>query len=348
MEFTVQQVAGLLNGEIEGDSRRIIKGLAKIQEATATDIVFLANMLYEPYAYTTKAAAIIVNKDFVPKKQINATLIRVDDAYVAFSQLLNEYQKLMQTTSKKVGIEQPCYISPSAQLGSDIYVGAFAYIGQGVKIGNGVKVYPQVHIGDNTVIGDNTILYPGVKIYHNCTIGKNCTIHAGAVIGSDGFGFAPQADGTYIAVPQVGSVIIEDNVDIGANTVIDRATMGETIIHSGVKLDNLIQVAHNVRIGKNTVIASQTGISGSTEIGENCMIAGQVGFAGHIKVANRTNIGAQAGVMKSIKEENQVLVGSPVIDVKDYMKSFAIFKKLPEMAKRLDAIEKIVTQKPQQ
>jgi UDP-3-O-[3-hydroxymyristoyl] glucosamine N-acyltransferase len=348
MEFTVQQVAGLLNGEIEGDSRRIIKGLAKIQEATATDIVFLANMLYEPYAYTTEAAAIIVNKDFVPKKEINATLIRVEDAYVAFSQLLSEYQKMMQAAGVKIGIEQPSYIAPSAQIGSDVYVGAFAYIGHGVKIGRNVKIYPQVHIGDNTVIGDNTTIYAGAKIYHNCTIGNNCTIHSGAVIGSDGFGFAPQADGTYVAVPQVGSVVIEDNVDIGANTVIDRATMGETIIHSGVKLDNLIQVAHNVKIGKNTVIAALTGISGSTEIGESCMIAGQVGFAGHIKVANRTNIGAQAGIIKSIKEENQVLVGSPVIDVKDYMRSFAVFKKLPEMVKRLEAIEKTIANKSQE
>lgn len=348
MEFTVQQVAELLNGEIEGDSRRIIKGLAKIQEATATDIVFLANMLYEPYAYTTQAAAIIVNKDFVPKKPISATLVRVDDAYVAFSRLLNEYQKMTQPADVKVGIEQPCFIAPSAQTGNNVYIGAFAYIGHNVKLGNNVKIYPQTYIGDNTVIGDNTIIYAGVKIYHNCSVGSNCTIHAGAVIGSDGFGFAPQADGTYVAVPQLGSVVIEDNVDIGANTVIDRATIGETLIRSGVKLDNLIQVAHNVKIGKNTVIAALTGISGSTEIGENCMIAGQVGFAGHIKVANRTNIGAQAGVMKSIKEENQVLVGSPVLDVKDYMKSFAVFKKLPEMMKRLDAIERTINQKPQQ
>ncbi|MCS6967030.1 MAG: UDP-3-O-(3-hydroxymyristoyl)glucosamine N-acyltransferase [Cytophagales bacterium] len=348
MEFTVQQVAALLNGEIEGDSQRLIKGLAKIQEASPTDIVFLANMLYEPYAYTTQAAAIIVNKDFVPRKKINATLIRVEDAYVAFSKLLGEYNKLTQSSEVKAGIEQPCYIAASASIGENVYIGAFAYIGQNVKIGDNTKVYPHVYIGDNTTIGNNTTIYAGVKIYHNCVIGNNCTIHAGAVIGSDGFGFAPQADGTYIAVPQVGNVVIEDNVDIGANTTIDRATMGETLIQCGVKLDNLIQVAHNVKIGKNTVIAALTGISGSTEIGNNCVIAGQVGFAGHLKVANRTTIGAQAGVIKSIKEENQTLIGSPVLDIKDFMRSFAIFKRLPEIAKRLDALEKIIANNSKQ
>ena len=338
MEFTVQQVAHILKGEVKGDNQRKISNLAKIQEGKDGDICFLSNPKYESYLYTTEASAVIVNKDFEPRKEYSPSLILVEDAYTAFSVLLDEYVKI--TNFAKKGIEQPSYMGKNVSHGEGLYLGAFAYLGNNVKLGENVKIYPHVYIGDNVVIGDNTILYAGVKVYADCKIGSRCTIHAGAVIGSDGFGFAPQSDGTYKAIPQVGNVIVKDNVDIGANTTIDRAMMGSTVIHEGVKLDNLIQIAHNVEVGKNTVIASHTGISGSTTIGENCIIAGQVGMVGHIHIANRTTIGAQAGITKAVETEGTTLLGSPAIDHREQLKIFVLSKKLPEFKKRIEALEK--------
>ena len=338
MQFTVKQIAHLLNGEVQGNESLIISKLAKIEEGNQGDISFLANPKYESFIYTTKASAVIVSRDFEPKKNLSTTLIVVENAYNSFTQLLEEYQKILNFS--KIGIEQPVYVGEGTVIGKEIYQGAFSYIGKNAKIGNNVKIYPQVHIGDNVVVGDNTILYAGVKIYSNAEIGSHCTIHAGAIIGSDGFGFAPQPDGTYKTIPQLGNVVIEDNVSIGANTTIDCATMGSTIIRQGAKIDNLVQIAHNVEVGKNTVIASQAGIAGSTSIGDNCVIAGQVGFAGHITIANGTKIGAQAGISKSIKKENTTLTGSPAYDINDYLRSVAIFRKLPQLEKQVRALEK--------
>jgi UDP-3-O-[3-hydroxymyristoyl] glucosamine N-acyltransferase len=339
MEFTVQQIAGILKGEISGDASRKINMLAKIQDAKPGQIAFLSNPKYEQYLYTTQASAVIVKKDIDLKKGIDATLILVDDPYLSFTVLLEEYHKL--TNFQKVGIEQPSFIGENSVAGDLIYRGAFSYIGSNVKIGNNVKIHPHVYIGNNSVINDNCIFHSGVKIYAGTQIGKNCTIHANTVIGSDGFGFAPQADGTYKTIPQMGHVIIEDNVSIGGNTVIDCATLfgDATLIREGVKLDNLIQIAHNVEVGKNTVIAAQTGVSGSTKIGENCIIAGQVGIAGHLVIANRTGIGAQAGIGKSINKEGSKIMGSPAFDVKAYYKSYAIFKKLPSLNEQLQELQ---------
>lgn len=340
MEFTVQQVAAMLGGEVKGNGNDKIKMLAKIQDAKVGQLAFLSNPKYEQYIYTTQASAVIVKKDFVARKEISASLILVDDPYSSFTALLEEYHKLI--TFQKTGVEQPSFISESAQTGSNIYRGAFSYIGNNVKIGDNVKIYPQAYIGDNVVIGNNSVIHTGVKIYADTKIGNNCVIHAGTVLGSDGFGFAPQEDGTYKTIPQLGNVILEDNVTIGANTVVDCATMfgDATVIRKGVKMDNLIQIAHNVEIGKNTVIAAQAGISGSTKLGENCIIAGQVGIAGHLVIANNTSLGAQAGVSKSIKEEGQKLIGYPVFDVKEYFRSYAVFKQLPDLNHRLRELEK--------
>jgi UDP-3-O-[3-hydroxymyristoyl] glucosamine N-acyltransferase len=338
MQFTVQQVAQILGGEIEGDAQALISNLGKIQEAKSGDIAFLANPKYENFIYTTQATAVIVSKDFQPKQHVSATLIRVTDAYSAFSKLLETYEKMI--LSDKKGKENPCFIHETATLGEETYVGAFAYIGEKAKIGNKVKIYPNVYIAENVSIGENTIIYAGVKIYKNCIIGSNCIIHAGTVIGSDGFGFAPQADGTYQTIPQIGNVIIEDNVSIGANTTIDRATMGSTIIKKGVKIDNLVQIAHNVVIGENTVIAAQAGIAGSTEVGSNCMLGGQVGLAGHIKIANKTMIGAQSGLGGNVEEEGLQLQGSPAFGVKDFYKTYAVFKKLPELYRQINDLER--------
>lgn len=340
MEFTVQQVAAMLGGEVKGNGSDKIKMLAKIQDAKSGQLAFLSNPKYEQYIYTTQATAVIVKKDFIARKEITSTLILVDDPYSSFTALLEEYHKLI--TFQKTGIEQPSFISESAQVGANIYRGAFSYIGNNVKVGDNVKIYPQAFIGDNVVIGNNSVIHSGVKIYADSKIGNNCVIHAGTVIGSDGFGFAPQEDGTYKTIPQLGNVIIEDNVTIGGNTVIDCATMfgDSTIIRTGVKMDNLIQIAHNVEVGKNTVMAAQSGISGSTKVGENCVIAGQVGIAGHLVIANNTSIGAQAGVPKSIKEEGQKLIGYPVFDIKEYFRSYAVFKQLPDLNYRLRELEK--------
>jgi len=342
MEFSIAQIAAMLGGEVKGDGVEKINMLAKIQDAKPGQIAFLSNPKYEHFIYTTQASVVIVKKDFIPRKSITTTLILVDDPYSSFTALLEEYHKLV--SFQKSGIEQPSYISESSVTGKNIYRGAFSYIGNNVKIGDNVKIYPHVYVGDNSVIGDDTILHPNVKVYADTRIGNKCVIHAGTVIGSDGFGFAPQEDGSYKTIPQLGNVLIEDNVTIGANTVIDCATMfgDSTIIRQGVKLDNLIQIAHNVEIGKNTVIAAQAGISGSSKVGEQVMIAGQVGIAGHLVIANGTQIGAQSGISKSIKEEGQQILGYPAIDIKGYFRSYAVFKRLPELNDRLRELEKKV------
>ncbi|GAB4327440.1 MAG: UDP-3-O-(3-hydroxymyristoyl)glucosamine N-acyltransferase [Flammeovirgaceae bacterium] len=340
MKFSVNDIAKMLGGEVRGNGNLFISKAAKIQDGEEGSIAFLANMKYEEFIYSTKATAVIVNQDFVPKQEVKATMIVVKDAYASFATLLDVYQKLLENNKK--GIEQPSFISSTASLGENIYVGAFVYIADNVKIGKNVKIYPHTYIGEGTSIGDNCSIHAGVKIYRNSVIGNDCTIQAGAVIGSEGFGFAPQTDGTYKTVPQIGNVVIEDNVDIGANTTIDRATIGSTIIRKGVKLDNLIQVAHNVIIGEHTVIAAQSGISGSTEIGKNAMIAGQVGFAGHIKIGDNAKIAAQSGISKSFEENGVVLMGAPAYDLKEYMKSYAAFRNLPELTKIVRDLQKSV------
>jgi UDP-3-O-[3-hydroxymyristoyl] glucosamine N-acyltransferase len=343
MEFSINQVAAMLGGQVKGNGDGKINMLAKIQDAKKGQIAFLSNPKYEQYIYTTQASAVIVKKDFVAKKEIESTLILVDDPYISFTALLEEYHKLL--TFQKTGVEQPSFIGENSTVGKNIYRGAFSYIGSNTHIGNNVKIYPNVYIGDDVIIGDNTILHPGVKIYAGTRVGNNCVIHSGAVIGSDGFGFAPQEDGSYKAIPQLGNVIIEDGVAIGGNTVIDCATMlgDSTIIREGVKLDNLIQIAHNVEVGRNTVIAAQTGISGSTKIGENCMIGGQVGIAGHLVIANKTGIGAQSGVGKNTRE-GQRYTGSYAFELKEWFQSYAIFKKLPDIHQRLRELESKIKQ----
>ena len=336
MNFTAEQIAEILEGDIVGNPNAEVSKLSKIEEGEKGSLTFLSNPKYNPYLYTTKASIAIVNKNFVAEKEIETTLIKVEDAYAAFSKLLEFYN---QVKNNKSGREEPHYISKSASIGTDEYIGAFSYIGENVKIGNNVKIYPNVTIGDNAVIGDNCSLYSGVKIYSETIVGNDCTFHSGAIIGSDGFGFAPNKEGVYNKVPQTGNVVIEDNVDIGAATTIDRATLGSTVIRRGVKLDNQIQIAHNVEIGENTVIAAQTGIAGSTKIGRNCMIGGQVGFAGHIIVGDNVKIGAQSGVTKSVKN-NQVINGTPAFGFTDFNKSYVYFKNLPKMAAKLEKIER--------
>lgn len=340
MEFTIQQIATMIGGKVEGNGNARVSMLAKIQEAGAGQIAFLANPKYEPFLYTTQASAVIVNHSLELKKPVTCTLIRVEDAYSAFTRLLEEYGRL--TTHAKNGVEEPSYIGAETKTGKNLYRGAFSYIGNKVQIGDHVKIHPQAYIGDGCIIGDETIIHAGVKIYSGNHIGSRCEIHSGSVIGSDGFGFAPQADGTYKKIPQLGKVKIEDDVTIGANTVIDCATMiGDwTVIRKGVKLDNLIQIAHNVDVGSDTVIAAQTGISGSTIVGEQCMIGGQVGIAGHLTIAPKTGIAGQSGVTKSIKEEGTKLMGPLAFEIGDFFKSYAVFKKLPEWVERLRKIEK--------
>jgi UDP-3-O-[3-hydroxymyristoyl] glucosamine N-acyltransferase len=337
MEFTLEEIAHLLGGEVKGNGNAKVNSIAKIEEATTGSISFLSNPKYEHFIYTTHASAVIVKKDFLPKEPINTSLILVEDPYTSFTTILEAYQQALNAS--KIGKEEPSYLGKNAAIGDNHYIGAFAYIGNNCNIGSNVKIYPHVYIGDNVTIGDNTTLYAGVKIYANCELGQHVTIHSGCVIGSDGFGFAPQPDGSYKTIPQIGNVIIGNHVDIGANTVIDCATMGSTIIGDGVKIDNLIQIAHNVKVGKNTVIAAQAGISGSTTIGENCIIAGQVGIIGHIKIANKTTIAAQAGIGRTITEEGTTLLGSPAIEKLDFLKSFAIYRKLPTLQKRIEELE---------
>lgn len=345
MQFTALQIATILNGRLEGDPEVKVSNLAKIEEAGEGSLSFIANPKYEEYIYSTKASIIIVNEGFVLEKAIQPTLIRVQDAYSSFALLLEKYNHILsRQKGLKKGIQQPSYISSTAILGENIYIGAFSYLGENVIIGNNVKIYPGVYLGDNVVVNDDSILYPGVKVYHDCLIGCRVIIHGGTVIGSDGFGFAPQSDGIYKKVPQIGNVIIEDDVEIGANTTIDRATMGSTIIRQGVKLDNLIQIAHNVEIGVNTVVAAQTGISGSTKVGRNCMIGGQVGMVGHIQIADGTRINAQSGLSKSVTESNMALNGSPAFDYKSSLKSQAIFRNLPELERRVKELEELIRQ----
>ncbi len=337
MEFTLSQLAGLLEGELEGDGHIKVNKLSKIEEAGPGSVSFLSNNKYEHFVYETKASAIIVNKDYKFNRPVSVNLIRVEDSYSAFTRLLEEYNKL--SSSVKKGIEQPSYISETAETGSDLYLGAFAYIGAGAKIGNHVQIHPQVYIGSNVTIGDYTILYPGVKIYDHSVIGSHCVIHGGAVIGSDGFGFAPQKDGSYKTIPQLGNVVIGDHVDIGANTTIDRATLGSTVIERGVKLDNLVQIGHNCVIGANTVIAGQCGLAGSSKVGKNCVLAGQVGLAGHLEVADRVTLGAKTGLSKSVSEEGAVKFGYPAMDHRDYLRSYAVFRNLPDLNKRIKELE---------
>jgi UDP-3-O-[3-hydroxymyristoyl] glucosamine N-acyltransferase len=337
MEFTAATIAGFLKGEIEGNPEIKVNTVAKIEEGFAGALSFLANPKYEQYIYTTKSSVVLVNKSFVPSSPIEATLIKVENAYEAFASLL---RLVDQSRPKKKGIHSTAIIEKSSQIGTDVYIGPYAYIGENCIIGNGCSVYPQAYIGDGSRLGNNTIIFSGVKIYHECQIGEGCIIHSGTVIGSDGFGFAPQSENEFMKIPQLGNVVLEDHVEIGANVTIDRATMGSTIIRRGVKLDNLIQVGHNVEIGENTVMAALTGISGSTKVGKNCMLGGQIGLAGHIKIANGTKIGAQAGVISDIKDENTAIIGSPAIEIKSFMRSSVLFKKLPELSKKIDTLEK--------
>jgi UDP-3-O-[3-hydroxymyristoyl] glucosamine N-acyltransferase len=342
MQFTAVQIASLINGKVEGNPDACIGSFGKIEEAKAGQLAFLANPKYEDYLYTTGASVIIINETQELKQQLSATLIRVKDPYSAFAILLSKYQEMI--SQQMTGIQEPSYIAKSAKLGANIFVGAFAYIGENVSIGDNVKVYPNVYIGNNVRIGHNSILHPGVRIYHDCILGNNVNVHAGTVIGSDGFGFAPQADGSFKKVPQIGNVVVEDNVEIGANSTIDRATMGSTCIRSGAKLDNLIQVAHNVEVGHNTVIAAQAGVSGSTKIGNNVMIGGQAGIVGHIQIADGTKINAQSGVSKSIKTPNTAVTGSPAFDYTSALRSQAVTRNLPDLEKRIIELENLVKQ----
>ena len=342
MQFTAQQIALLVSGTIQGNPDTTVTSFGKIEEAVAGQLSFLANPKYEEYLYTTKASLLIVNENLQLQKNITATLVRVKDAYSAFATLLTTYQNVK--AQQKKGIETPSHIASSATLGTDVFVGAFAYIGEKVSIGNNSKIFPGAYIAENVSIGINTTIHAGVKIYEDCLIGNDVIIHAGTVIGSDGFGFAPQPDGSYQKVPQIGNVIIEDQVEIGANTTIDRATMGSTIIKKGVKLDNLIQIAHNVEIGSQTVIAAQTGISGSTKLGQKVMIGGQAGIAGHLTIANGVKIAGGAGVTKNLDGEGKSYAGFPAEDAKQSLKAQVYTRQLPELEKRVKELEKLVTQ----
>jgi UDP-3-O-[3-hydroxymyristoyl] glucosamine N-acyltransferase len=342
MQFSAAQIALLINGKIEGDPDATVGAFGKIEEAVNGQLAFLANPKYEEYLYTTGASVIIVNDTLELRQLVTATLIRVSDAYSAFASLLTKYQEI--EAQQLTGIQEPSYISKSAKLGDKIFIGAFSYLGDGVVIGDQVKIHPQVYLGKNVRIGDNTVLHPGVKIYHGCVIGANVTIHAGSVIGGDGFGFAPQPDGSFKKVPQIGNVLIEDGVEIGANVTIDRATIGSTLIRKGAKLDNLIQIAHNVDIGNDTVIAAQAGISGSTKIGNRVMIGGQAGIVGHLQIADGARINAQSGVSKSIKAKGGAVTGSPAYDYTSALRSQAISRNLPELNRRLKELEDQIKQ----
>ena len=336
MKFTAELRAGILEGVVEGNPQVEVSKLSKIEEGEEGALTFLANPKYTHYIYTTKASIAIVNNTFIPEQDLSCTLIKVEDAYKAFSKLLEYYN---QVKLNKSGIEQPSYISDNVKQGDNIYIGAFTYIGNNVTLGNNVKIFPSSYIGDNVTIGDDTVVFSGAKVYSESIIGKNCVINSGAIIGADGFGFAPDENGEYSKVPQIGNVILEDFVDIGAATTIDRATLGSTIIRRGVKLDNQIQIAHNVEIGKNTVIAAQTGVAGSTKIGENCQIGGQVGIVGHITIGNNVKIQAQSGIGRNVKD-NEVLQGSPALSYGDFNKSYVYFKNLPKIVKTVNDLEK--------
>jgi len=336
MKFTAKEIAKMLNGVVEGDADIILNKLSKIEEGFKNSLSFLANLKYTEYLYTTKSSVVIVNKTFTADKTHEATLIRVDDAYASFAKLMRIVENLEKD---KIGIEMPSFIHHSSSIGEECYIGAFAYIGKNVKLGDCVKIYPNCYIGDNVTIKDNCTIFAGVKIYENCEILSNTTIHAGAVIGSDGFGFAPNTGNSYDKIPQIGNVQIKEGVEIGANTCIDRATMGSTIIHKGVKLDNLIQIAHNVEVGENTVIASQTAIAGSSKIGSNCMIGGQVAIAGHLSIANNVKVAGKTGIAADVKTEGKILQGPLAFDIKDFQRSYIYFKKLPELVNRIVSLE---------
>jgi UDP-3-O-[3-hydroxymyristoyl] glucosamine N-acyltransferase len=342
LEFSAQQIAMMIQGQVEGDASVTVKNFGKIEEATKGQISFLANPKYEEFLYSTAASIIIINEKQSLKQKIDATLIRVPDAYAAFATLLTKYQELK--TQQLVGIQTPSYIAPTVQIGAQHFIAAFAYINEGAVLGSNVKIFSNAVIGENVKIGNNVTIHPGVVIYSDCIIGNNVTIHSGSIIGSDGFGFAPKEDGSFQKVPQLGNVVIEDDVEIGANTTIDRATIGSTIIRKGVKLDNLIQIAHNAEVGSNSVIAAQSGISGSTKIGKQVMVGGQVGFAGHISVADGVKITAQSGITKSVKTPNQVLTGNPAAEQKQSLRSQVYVKNLPELEKRVQELEILVQQ----
>lgn len=333
MNFTAENIASFLNGQVEGDTGIEVDNISKIEEGKKGTLSFLANPKYESYIYTTESSIVLVNTDFKPQRPLNCTLIRVKDAYEAFASLLEMYQQGRQ--QQLVGIDSRASIQEGAGFGEHVYVGEFAVIGKNAKIASNVKIYPQVYIGDNVKIGESTIIYPGTRIYHDCVIGSDCIIHSGVVIGSDGFGFAPQENGEHKKIPQIGNVLIEDMVEIGSNTTIDRATMGSTIIRKGAKLDNLIQIAHNVEVGEGSFIAAQTGISGSTKLGKLCWIGGQVGFAGHITIADEVKIGAQAGIANNIKKKGDVVMGTPAFNLVDFQKSAIVFKTLPDLRREV-------------
>ena len=338
MKFTATQIATILEGEVVGNPNVEVFTLSKIEEGSAGSLTFLANHKYVNHIYSTQASLVIVNKSFEPEFEVSATLIKVDDAYKSFSKLLEYYN---QVKLMKSGIEQPSVLSEGVTYGEGLYLGSFCYVGKNVKIGDNVKIYPNSFIGDNVKIGNNCVFFAGVRIYSETEIGNNCTIHSGAIVGSDGFGFAPQEDGTYNKVPQIGNVIIEDNVEIGSCSTLDRATLGSTIIRKGVKLDNHIQVAHNVEIGENTVIAAQTGIAGSTKIGKNCMIGGQVGISGHLTIGDGVRIQAQSGIGKNLKE-GETVQGSPAFNYGDYSKSYIHFKNFPKIVNDLEDLKKTI------
>lgn len=335
MTFTAKQIADFLQGEIVGNPETKVSNFSRIEEGKAGTITFLANLKYTSYIYETEADIVLVNSDFTPERPINATLIKVPNAYAALATLMDLVNK---SAPRKCGVDTMSFVSSSATMGEDIYVGAFAYIGDNASVGSNSMIYPQSYIGDNVKIGENTIIYPGVRIYHGCEIGSNCILHSGAVIGADGFGFSKEKD-VYHKIPQLGNVVVEDDVEIGANTTIDRAVMGSTIIRRGVKLDNLIQIAHNCEIGENTAMAAQVGIAGSAKIGENCVFGGQVGIGGHITIGRNSQVGAQAGIISNTKEGSEVM-GSPAFPVKNFFKSSIIVPKLPDMYRQLSALEK--------
>ncbi|NNK21085.1 MAG: UDP-3-O-(3-hydroxymyristoyl)glucosamine N-acyltransferase [Flavobacteriaceae bacterium] len=336
MKFTASQIAGILEGEVHGNPEISVHKLAKIEEGVEGSLTFLANPKYTHYIYSTEASITIVNRDFQPEQELNTTLIKVDDAYKSFSKLLEFYNNVKHN---KVGIEEPVFLSESASYGEDFYLGAFSYLGNNVRIGRNVKIFPNVYVGDNVTIGDNVMIYSGAKIYSESVVGNGCVIHSAVILGADGFGFTPNNNGEYSKVPQTGNVILEDNVEIGAGTTIDRATLGSTILRKGVKLDNQIQIAHNVEIGEHTVIAAQTGVAGSTKIGKNCLIGGQVGIVGHITIGDRVKIQAQSGIIRNIKDD-EVLQGSPALNYGEFNKSYVHFKNLTKLVGRIVELEK--------
>lgn len=336
MKFTAQQIAAMLGGSVEGNAGEEVWKLCKIEEGEKGGLSFLANPKYTHYVYETKASVLIVSKDFAPERPVSATMVRVDNPYLAFASLLKAYNE-MQLNKK--GIADQAFISETATIGEDCYVGAFAFIGENVKIGKNVKIYPQAYVGDNSVIGDDTTLFSGVKLYCNSMIGSRCILHAGVVVGADGFGFAPKGDGSYDKIDQIGNVIIEDDVEIGANTCVDRATMGSTIIHKGTKLDNLCQIAHNVQVGSNTVMAAQSAVAGSSKVGDNCIIAGQVGIVGHIEIGNQVTIAAQSGVTRGVKD-GVTLLGTPAMDARQQRRNYIYTRNIEDLVKRIEELEK--------